>query len=207
MHHPPAPSGGRGLRRPRRRDRRGDRRRWRHRGGRANPPAGPPAAARSCGPAPCVPTRDARAGRGGSEPSRSSSSRGGGHRRQRPPDVRSDRVPLQVPAGVLAELPAAVRLAEPLHEQPGVLGEHRRRRRPGRWGWHRLARRTRATGRGTATGRPRQPRPTTTPSQPGLGHHPRRRRPPSNTSPLPSTGIERTCSLSAAMAAQSDGPA
>ena len=65
-------------------------------------------------------------------------------------------------------------------------------------GGHRLDRRTRATGPGTATGRPRQPRPTTTPSHP-VSAIIRGPSAPSNTSPLPSTGIDRTCSLSAAI--------
>ena len=85
---------------------------------------------------------------------------------------------LEVPRDVLAELLAALLLAHVVAQQLGVPAHHRRHLAERRAGWRPARPRTPPPGRGTATGRPRQPRPTTTPAAPVSSTIRSRRRPP-----------------------------
>ena len=119
---------------------------------------------------------------------------------------RADREALEVPGHVLAELDAAALLAEPLAQQLGVpahdggdLAERRQLLATG------ARRRTAAARSRNSHGRPRQPRPTMTPSQPVCSHHARPRRRPPRCRRCRAPGSS-TAAFSAAMASQSARP-
>ena len=155
------------ARRPRARSRR--------RGRRASRPAARPGRASSSGRAAGRGSPAGNGASGSSLPSRSSSSVSDDDHRQRPAQLRADREALEVPGDVLAEVADALALgAQPLDEQLGVPAHHRghlaQRRRGGASGRPANA----AARSANSHGRPRQPRPTTTPSQPVSRDHPQR---------------------------------
>ena len=107
---------------------------------------------------------------------------------ERQPGLAADREALEVPGDVLAHVDAALGLAEGLDQQRGVAAQHRARPRAGRAARAAGGRRSAAASSANSHGRPRQPRPTTTPSQP-VSAIIRTASCACQMSPLPSTGI------------------
>ena len=133
-------------------------------------------------------------------------SRRGSTRREPRPRVAADRVALEVPGDVLADVAAAaVLVLEELDEQLGVAAERLRDEAERSVAPARRRRGTRRARSPNSHGRPRHPRPTTTPSHP-VSAIMRTASSADQMSPLPSTGTLVTASLSFAIADQSASP-